>query len=349
MANNTSIKFDQILSDINMRRFTPVYLLEGEETYYIDEISKLLEEKVLKPEEKSFNMTIAYGKDISPLEIKMAARRYPMMSEYQLIIIKEAQNLSDLDVLEDYLEKPMETTILVLCYKGKKVDKRKKSGKLFSKYTHFTSDRLRDHEISSWIERYIKSKGRNIDIKAVQLIADYLGNDLGKISNEIDKMLINVKSDVAIIGIPHVEQNIGISKDYNVFELGKALGQKNFNKSIQIANYFAANAKTDGLIPMIAYLYLFFSKVYAYNSMRNKPRKEIAIAIGVNEFFLDDYKIAGSNYNQSMLEEIFANLKYYDLRSKGVNNGSTEESQLIIELVVKILRIAEIPSQLRMI
>ncbi|MCC6817301.1 MAG: DNA polymerase III subunit delta [Bacteroidia bacterium] len=349
MANNTSIKFDQILSDINHRRFTPVYLLEGEETFYIDEISRVLEEKVLKPEEKSFNMTIAYGKDISPLEIKMAARRYPMMSEFQLIIIKEAQNINDIEVFEDYLENPMTTTILVLCYKGKKVDKRKKAGKLFSKYTYFTSDRLRDNEIIPWIERYIKAKGRHIDPKAVQLISDYLGNDLAKISNEIDKMLINVKSDVPIIGVTHIEQNIGISKDYNVFELGKALGQKNFNKSIQIAHYFAANSNSDGIIPMIAYLYTFFSKVYSYNSMKNKPRKEIAIAIGINEYFIDDYKIAGSNYSQSMLEEIFANLKYYDLRSKGVENGSTEEGQLIIELVIKILRIAEIPIQLRLV
>lgn len=348
MANNTSIKFDQIVSDISNRRFTPVYLLEGEETYYIDEIANLLEEKVLKPEEKSFNMTIAYGKDISPLEIKMASRRYPMMSEFQLIIIKEAQNISDIDLLEDYIENPMGTTILVLCYKGKKVDKRKKVGKLFSKYTHFTSERLRDNEIIPWIDKYIRQKSRNIDPKAVQLIADYLGNDLSKIANEIDKMLINVKADVPIIGVTHIEQNIGISKDYNVFELGKALGQKNFNKSIQIANYFAMNTKTDGIIPMIAYLYTYFSKVYAYNSLRTKPRKEIAIALGVNEFFLDDYKIAGGNYTQSMLEEIFANLKYYDLRSKGVDNGSTEEGQLIIELVVKILRIAEIPAQLRM-
>ncbi len=349
MANNTSIKFDQIIGDIRNRRFTPVYLLEGDETFYIDEITKELEERVLKPEEKSFNQTIAYGKDITPLEIKMAARRYPMMSEYQLLIIKEAQNLSDIELLEDYVENPMATTILVLCYKGKKVDKRKKVGKLFSKYTHFTSERLRDYEVIPWIERYIKGKGRNIDHKAVQLISDYLGNDLSKIANEIDKMLINVKAEVAIIDIPHIEQNIGISKDYNVFELNKALGEKNFNKSIQIANYFANNTKANSIIPMIANLYTYFSKVYTYNTIKSKPKKEIAIALGVNEFFVDDYRIAGNNYNQQMIEEIFGNLKYYDLRSKGVNDAGTDEGQLIIELVVKILRIAEIPSQLRLV
>lgn len=347
MANQTSIKFDQILGDIRRRKFTPVYLLEGEETYYIDALSKALEDSVLKEEEKSFNQTIAYGKDLSPLEIKMAARRYPMMSEYQLLLIKEAQNLSDIDELEDYVENPMSTTILVLCYKGKKVDKRKKIGKLFSKYTHFTAERMRDYEITPWIEHYLKSKGRRIDPHAVQLIADYLGNDLSKIANEIDKMLINVKEDVAIIGIPHIEQNIGISKDYNIFELQKAIGQKNFNKAVQITNYFASNTKQNALIPLIANLYSFFSKVYAYNTLRSKPRKEIAIALGVNEFFLDDYKQASQNYPPGLIEQIFANLKYYDLRSKGVNDTGTDEGQLMIEMVVKILRISELPYRLK--
>lgn len=349
MANTTSIKFDQIIGDISKRKFTPVYLLEGDETFFIDEITKELEEKVLKPEEKSFNMTIAYGKDISPLEIKMAARRYPMMSEFQLLIIKEAQNLSDIDLLEDYIENPMSTTILVLCYKGKKVDKRKKVGKLFSKYTHFTSERMRDYEITPWIERYIRSKGRNIDPKAVQLIADYLGNDLGKISNEIDKMLINVKAEVAIITETHIEQNIGISKDYNIFELQKAIGQKNFNKTVQIANYFASNPKQNPIIPIIANLFSFFSKVYTYHTVRSKPKKDIAIALGINEFFVEDYRLASTNYTPQMIEHIFGNLKYYDLRSKGVNDTGTDEGQLMIELVVKILRIAEIPAHLRLV
>lgn len=349
MANQTSIKFDQIIGDIRRRKFTPLYLLEGDETFYIDEICKALEDGVLKPEEKSFNQTIAYGKDISPLEIKMAAKRYPMMSEFQLIIIKEAQNLSDIELLEDYVENPLPSTILVLCYKGKKVDKRKKIGKLFGKYTHFTADRLRDYEVIPWIEHYFKSKSRHIDPKAVQLIADFLGNDLGKIANEIDKMLINVKEDVAIIGIPHIEQNIGISKDYNVFELQKAIGQKNFNKAIQITNYFASNTKQNSIIPMIANLYSYFSKVYTYGHVKNKPRKEIALALGVNEFFLDDYRQASSNYLPAHIEQIFANLKYYDLRSKGVNDTGTDEGQLMIEMVVKILRIAEVPNQLKLV
>jgi DNA polymerase-3 subunit delta len=349
MANNTTIKFDQIIGDINKRKFTPVYLLEGEETFYIDEIAKELEEKVLKPEEKSFNQTIAYGKDISPLDIKMAAKRYPMMSEYQLIIIKEAQNISDIDVLEDYLENPLSTTILVLCYKGKKVDKRKKVGKLFGKYTHFTADRLRDYEVIPWIEKYIKSKGRNIDTKAVQLIGDFLGNDLGKIANEIDKMLINLKQDIAVITEQHIEHNIGVSKDYNVFELQKAIGQNHFNKAIQITHYFAANTKQHPIIPVIANLYSFFSKIYAYHGIKNKPRKEIALALGINEFFVDEYRQASMNFHPALIEQIFGYLKYYDLRSKGVNDTGTDEGQLMIELVVRILRIAELPTQLKIV
>jgi len=349
MANNTTIKFDQIIGDIHKRKFTPVYLLEGEETFYIDEITKALEEHVLKPEEKSFNQTIAYGKDISPLDIKMAAKRYPMMSEYQLIIIKEAQNIGDIDQLEDYLENPLSTTILVLCYKGKKVDKRKKVGKLFGKYTHFTSERLRDYEVTTWIEKYVKAKGRNIDVKGVQLISDYLGNDLGKIANEIDKMLINVKQEVAIITEQHIEQNIGVSKDYNIFELQKAIGQKNFNKAIQITNYFASNTKQHSIIPIIANLYSFFSKIYTYHNIKSRPKKEIALTLGINEFFVDEYRQASVNYYPGHIEQIFGFLKYYDLRSKGVNDTGTDEGQLMIEMVVRILRIVEIPTQLKMI
>lgn len=349
MANQTSTKFDQIMGDIRKREFTPIYLLEGDETFYIDEICKELEDTVLKPEERSFNQIVTYGKDISPLEIKMAAKRYPMMSEYQLIVIKEAQNITDIDLLEDYVEKPLATTILVICYKGKKVDKRKKVGKLFSKYTHFTADRLRDYEITPWIEQYFRKKSRNIDPRAVQLIADYLGNDLSKVANEIDKMLINVKEDVAIIGITHIEQNIGISKEYNIFELQKAIGTKNFNKAIQITNYFASNTKQNPIIPLIANLYSYFSKVYSYNFNKSKPRKELALSLGVNEFFLDDYKVASGNYNTVAIEQIFGQLKYYDLRSKGVNDVGTEDGQLMIEMVVKILRIAEVPNQLKLV
>lgn len=349
MANQTSVKFDQIRSEINRRQFSPLYLLEGEETYFIDALANELEEKVLKPEEKSFNQTIAYGKDVTPLDIKMAARRYPMMSEYQLIVIREAQNMEEIELLEDYLEKPLSTTILVICYKGKKVDKRKKFGKLFSKYTHFTADRLRDYEIIPWIEHYMRSKGRRIDAKAVQLIADYLGNDLGKIANEVDKMLINVREDVPIILETHIEQNIGISKDYNIFELQKAIGMRSFNKAIQITNYFASNPKQHPIIPMIASLFSYFSKVYSYNSLKSKPRKEIAQALGVNEFFLEDYRVASSNYSTAHIEQIFGQLKYYDLRCKGVDDTGTDHGQLMIELVVRILRISEIPRSLYLV
>src|SRR5690606_3267470 len=265
MANSVTSRFEQILGDIHKRKLTPLYFLEGEETYYLDEIVKAIEETVLKPEEKSFNQTVVYGKDISPVELKMAARRYPMMSEYQVLIVKEAQNFSKIDDLDDYFEKPNESTILVFSYMGKKLDKRKRSGKLLSKYTFFTSERLRDYEIVPWIENYIRKKGKNIDPKATQLIADFLGSDLSKICNEIDKMLINLKDEVPIINTAHVEQNIGISKDYNIFELQKALGKCDFNKSVQIANYFAANEKLHPPISIIAGLYSFFSKIYIYH------------------------------------------------------------------------------------
>ncbi|NQW43195.1 MAG: DNA polymerase III subunit delta [Bacteroidetes bacterium] len=348
MANSTTIKFDQIIGDIERRKFSPVYLLEGEETYFIDALATILEEKILKPEEKSFNQIITYGKDISALEIKMAAKRYPMMADYQLILVREAQNLNDLEALEDYLENPTPTTILVLCYKGKKLDKRTKYAKLFAKYTQLTSERLRDYEVMPWVEKYLRNKGRSIEPKALQLISDYLGNDLGKITNEIDKMLINVKADVGLIGMQHIEQNIGISKDFNIFELQKALGDKNFNKSVQIANYFASNPKANPIIPIIANLYGYFAKVYACYSIKNKTRKEVAIALGLNEFFVQDYITAANNYPPHIVEHIFGLLKYFDLRSKGINDsGNTDDGQLIIEMIVKILRSAEVPAHLK--
>lgn len=346
MANNTIIKYNQIIGDIKNRKFTPVYLLEGDETYFIDGISDALEESVLKPEEKSFDQIIIYGKDTTALDIKMAAKRFPLLSQHLLIIVKEAQNLEDLDVFEDYLNSPPSSTILVFCYKGKKVDKRKKVGKMFSKFTHFTSDRMRDYEVNPWVEKYIRDKGKTIEPSAVQLIVDYLGSDLVKIASEIDRMLINLKPEIGFIAVTHIEQNIGISKDFNVFELQKALGEKNFNKSIQIANYFANNIKTNPLIPTIANLLSFFSKVYIYNSIKSKSKKEIASILGVNEFFIDSYRNASNLYPNAAIEQIFGYLKYYDLRAKGINDtGITDDGQLIIELVVKILRIAEIPTQ----
>ncbi len=346
MANNTTIKYNQILGDIKNRKFTPVYLLEGDETYFIDAITEALEEHVLKPEEKSFDQLIVYGKDTSALDIKMAAKRFPLLSQYLLLIVKEAQNLDDIDVFEDYLSAPPLSTILVFCYKGKKVDKRKKVGKMFSKFTHFTSDRMRDYEVTPWVEKYILDTGKSIEPSAVQLIVDYLGSDLVKISSEIDRMMINLKPETALISINHIEQNIGISKDFNIFELQNALGQKNFNKSIQIAHYFASNIKSHPLIPIIANLFSFFTKVYLYNNLKSRPRKEIASALGINEFFIDGYKQASINYAPVFIEQIFGFLKYYDLRAKGVNDsGITDDGQLMIEMVVKILRISEIPAQ----
>lgn len=348
MANNTIVKYNQIAGDIQNRRFSPVYLLEGEETFFIDALTELLETSVLKPEERSFDQMVVYGKDVKALDIKMAAKRFPLMSQYLLIIVKEAQNLDDIDAFEDYLNAPPQTTILVFCYKGKKIDKRKKAGKLFAKYVHFTSERMRDYEVTPWVDKYIRDKGKNIEPAATQLIVDYLGSDLGKIASEIDKMLINLKPELGLISMTHIEQNIGISKDYNIFELQKAIGDKNFNKSVQIANYFSQNIKTHALIPTIANLFGFFSKVYLYNSVKNKTKKEIAITLGVNEFFVDSYRVACGNYPPAMVEQIFGYLKFYDLRAKGINDsGITDDGQLLIEMVLKILRVAEVPAQLR--
>jgi DNA polymerase-3 subunit delta len=314
--------------------------LQGEEPYYIDGICDLIEKYALKPEEKSFNQTVLYGKDANPKEIVMAAKRYPMMAERQVILVKEAQNIKK-DLWEsfiNYLENPLKSTVLVFAYKSKKPDQRTKVAKLFQKYVTFNSDRLYDNQIPGWIERYIKNtKGLSIDIAASQMIADFLGNDLSKITNEIDKMLIQLPKEVQIINSKHVEESIGISKDFNVFELQKALSKGDFHKSIQIVNYLGANDSGKGnMIMVMTSLNQFFTKLLIFSEVRNKSPREQASALGIHEFFLNDYKFAANQFSTEKAEHCIDLIKYYDLKSKGVGATSADSSQLMRELILKI-------------
>lgn len=342
MSNKTIESFEKIKKEILNKKFSPVYFLCGEENYYIDEIADLLEAQVLTPEEKNFNLTISYGKEISALEIKMACKRFPLMSKHQLIIIKDAQNVASLEALEDYVTNPMPETILVLCYRNKTLDKRKSFAKMLSKHTFFVSEQMRDYEIISWITSYFKVKNRSIEPKAIQLISEFVGTNLGTLKSEIDKMLINIKDSVTIINMNHVEENIGVSKEYNFFELQKALGSKNFNKSVQIANYFISTEAKHFLLGGIAILMGFFSKIHICHVISNKSKMEIAQILGINNYFVPEYLEACKNYSRGDIETILGYLKYYDLRAKGVNDTNTKEGQLLIELVVKILKVNDI-------
>lgn len=331
--------FESIIKEINEKTFHPIYVLQGDETYYIDKIVEALEKNVLSEADKSFNQTIVYGKDANAMSVSMAAKRYPMPpAQHQLIIVKEAQAMKDIEGLANYFENSTSSTVLCLALKSKKLDGRKKLAKLAKKFCLFNSDPIRDYHVPNWVEGYIRSKGKNIDGKANLLITEYLGNNLSKVANEIDKMLINI-GDAAVITLKHIEENIGISKDYNVFELQKAVGLKQFNKAIQIAHYFASDERKNPIILSIANLNTYFIKILLYIENSGKPDFELSKVLGLrNDYGLSEYRQASSNYTKEKVEEILGLLKYYDLRSKGVESSGEDEGKLLIELLVKIMK-----------
>ena len=286
-----AVTYEEIISDLKKRIFKPVYFLAGEEPYYIDLISNFIEEKVLSEEEKAFNQMILYGDDTNIHAVIDTARRFPMMSSHQVIIIKEAQSLKKIEELEIYLEKPLLSTILVFCYKYKTLDKRTKLYKsLDSSGSYFESSRIRDYLIPGWIERYLMSKGIKTDPSASAMLTEYLGTDLHKIVNELDKLIITLSKDKPVITTTLIEKNIGISKDYNNFELQKAIGEKNILKANMIVHYFANNPKDNPITLSIASLFGYFSKLLTYHYLTDKSKNNVAAVLRVNPLFVKDYE-----------------------------------------------------------
>ncbi len=335
------LSYKQLLNHFNKKEYYPIYFLHGEESYYIDELTKRIETEVLDEAAKAFNLTVLYGKDIDYKAVLDNVRRYPVMSERQVVIVKEAQNLKSLDKLEAYFQNPLDTTILVLAHKHKKIDSRKKFAKILQKSKKacvFESPKLYESKIPNWISNYIKNKGYVIKPAAASLLSDYLGTDLSKIVNELEKLIVNLPKGAAI-DRTIIQKNIGISKDFNVFELQKALGTKNKFKSFLIVKHFVSNPKNHPLPMITATLYNFFSKVYVCQSLlKSSSDKEIAAAIKVNSFFMGDYKTAAKNYSRQELENVFGILKEYDLRSKGVDNVSMPMGELQREMIIRILQ-----------
>jgi DNA polymerase III subunit delta len=336
---------EEILKDLKARKFKPIYFLHGEESYYIDKISSYIEDQLLNEAEKGFNQTVLYGKDTDIMTILNAAKRFPMMSEYQVVLVKEAQNLKfgkesskDQDPFSAYVENPLKSTILVFCYKYGTLDKRLKIAKSIEKNgVLFESKKLYDNQVAQWVGEYIKTKSCIINAKAAALIAEYLGNDLSKIANELDKLMLNVKEHTEI-GVKEVEQNIGISKDFNSFELTAALGRKDIFKANQIIDYFAANKKDNPMVVTLGTLNNYFTKIFAYHFLADKSRGNVASALKVSPYFVGDYELASKNYSPDKTFHIISLLRKYDLRSKGVDNtGNTEEGELLKELVFQIL------------
>ncbi len=329
-----------ILADIKKKKLSPVYLLHGEEPYFIDLIANAIESQVLEEAQKGFDQSIVYGKETDFSTLISMAKRYPMLSDHQVIIVKEAQNLKwkDDELLLKYLEQPTPSTVLVFAHKYGKFDKRKKSYKAMDKVgIVLESSKLYEDKVAGWINEQLSAAGRKIHPQAAAMMADYLGTDLSKVANEIEKLLLNVAASQEI-GPAEIERNIGISKDFNVFELNTALSKRNAVKAFQIVNYFAANPKSNPIPVVIGSLGTYFTKILKYHYLPDKASAVAAKALGVHPFFVKEYEFAARNFNRRKTFEIIHLIKDYDLKSKGMNVGQlTSSGDLMSELIYKIL------------
>ncbi|PIF06109.1 MAG: DNA polymerase III subunit delta [Draconibacterium sp.] len=330
--------FNTIINNLKKNIVHPVYLLQGEEPYYIDKISGYIEKHLLADAEKSFNQTVFYGKDASAVNIAENCLRFPMMASRQVIIVKEAQSLPKIELLTSYVEKPMASTVLVLNYKYKSLDKRTKLAKAINKNgVIFTSNRLREYQLPKWIESYLEPKKYSIQPQAAQLLIAFLGNHLDKIANELDKLVIAVKNTNRITPA-HIEQNIGISKDFNVLELQNALGEKDVFKANQIINYFAANTSANPIQKTTASLFYYFSKLFKYHLLKDKSERNVSSQLGIHPYFVKDTIAAAKRYSSTKLYEIIGILREYDMKSKGFEVSTLiDEGELQKEMIYKIL------------
>jgi DNA polymerase III subunit delta len=334
-----------IIKDLKNRKYKPVYLLHGDEPYFIDQVSNYVEHHLLPEAEKGFNQTVLYGKDTDIMTVLGASKRYPMMADYQVVLVKEAQEMKwgtdsddkkSINPLQAYLENPLPSTILVFCYKYGKFDKRKKTYKAIEKSgLIFESGSLYDSKIPAWVESYLTEKSYKINQQASLMLAEYLGNDLSKIANELDKLMLNVAAGQEIT-LKHIHDNIGISKEYNVFELQAALGKKDALKVNQIINYFEANPKANPIVLVLGNLNNFFSKVLVYHYVKDKSPQNLAREVGVSPYFIKDYEQAARSYPLGKTVQIISFLREYDVKSKGVESN-TDHGGLMKELMFKIL------------
>ncbi len=334
------ITYEEIISDIRKRIFKPVYFLAGEEPYYIDLITDYIEQNVLPESERSFNQMVIYGEDTTVSNIIEISRKYPMMASHQVIIVKEAQVLKKIDDLLIYVEKPLLSTLLVINYKYKTLDKRTKLFKLLGNQgVYFESNRLRDYQIPGLIDRFLMSQGIKSDPRASAMLTEFLGNDLHKIANELNKLIITLPKNKPVITTGLIEKNIGISKDYNNFELQKAIGERNILKANMIVQYFAANPKDNPITLTIASLFSYFSKLLTYHYLTDKSKNNAAAALKINPFFVRDYETAATKYNVTRTLQAISLLRIFDMKSKGFGDMGSEPGDLLKELVYKILHL----------
>lgn len=333
----------KILIDLKARKFNPVYFLQGEESYFIDVISDYIEAHALTEAEKGFNQVIIYGKDVTMATLLTHARRFPMMSEFQVVIVKEAQEIQDLNkemgakLLLDYLKQPVPSTVLVFCHKHKTLDKRRELGKNIEKLTtSVTSKKLYDNQLPDFVTEYVRERKIMIDGQAVQALCEFVGNDLSRLTNEIDKLMISLQSGEPIT-TERVMSQVGVSKEYNIFELQKAILQRNSFTVAKIVNYFESNTKKNPMIPIVAFLYSFFSKTLMASQAVDKSEKGLVSALKVSPYAIRDYSLALQQYTVEKILNNISLLKEADLKLKGVNTGSASEGQIFRELVYRIM------------
>ncbi len=330
-------RIKEIVENINQGTPKPVYFLMGDEPYYIDKISQYVADHVLAEEERGFNQMVLYGKDTSVDEVVSNAKRFPMMAEHQVVIVKEAQHLSrTIENLVPYVENPQPSTILVLCYKYKKLDKRKKLYKAIQKKGElFESKKLYENQVSEWIRRTLSGKKYKISPKASILLVEFLGTDLSKINNELDKLTLIIPEGTEIT--PElIEQHIGISKDFNNFELKKAIGEKNMQKVARIIDYFAHNPKDNPFVVTISLLSTFFTQLLQYHGLNDHSPNNVSKVLGINPYFVNEFTTAAKNYPMKQVSGIVSGLRQLDLKSKGVNANGISQADLLKELLVQV-------------
>lgn len=330
---------EKILREWKIGAYKPVYWLEGDEPYFIDKLMDYAEKHIISEAEAGFNLSVFYGRDADWTAVVNACRRYPMFAERQVVLLKEAQHMKDVDKLESYIENPLSSTVFIVSYKEKKVDGRSKLAKILKqkdKAELLTTKKLYDNQLPEWAGNIVKEKGLQINPKALHMLVDHIGNDLSRIENEVEKLTLNLAGKKSITE-DDVERYIGVSKEFNVFELQAAIAQKDLSRSIRIIQYFEANPKAGPIQLILPSVYNFFSKLYILKSLPNPDERTAAAALGVNPYFVKDYLSAARKYDYAGVEKTLLLLHEYNLRSVGVHDGGTSDAGLMKELVVKMM------------
>ena len=328
---------EKIIAEWKRQNFKPVYWLEGDEEYFIDKAVDFAEHHILNENESSFNLSVFYGKDANWADVVNACRRYPMFAERQVVLLKEAQQMKDVEKLISYIENPLSSTVFVISYKEKKLDARKRFAKIVKEKGELISTKkMYDSKLPEWTQEMLQLKGLTITQKGLILLVEHIGNDLTRIVNEVDKLSVNLGTRKNITE-EDIEEYIGVSKEYNVFELQTALAAKDLARSIQIIQYFEANPKAGPIQLILPSLYSFFSKVFMIFSAGTNDEKAIAASIGVNPFFMKDYILAARLYKYPGVEKVLLLLHTYNLKSIGVGSINTGDASLMKEMVVKMM------------